>query len=449
MAHGLLITDSFILQDMYSINLKTYLDVTCTIKDNLENAIQLLEIGVQIDLIIVQNKIGNEHVGRGIYNYLLARDFDDIPILILGPDPQVPKGYHLSIIENIYDIKSVIKIAAKHLNITAKDMAQKIVPEYFPIPISIFTHLEHTEFDIFHNQNNNYIKIINAGTNPNQKVKHYQQEGVKNLYVKAEHRLKFTNYFSNNIINILKRKNLTPAQRVESTQIGYDFIAEHIEEVENVNDLVEISKQCVNSMDLIIDEQPEIRKLLNNLFNNQTSYAFKHCQLNAFISAHIINEIDWGTKEHRDKLTFIAFYHDILLTKKEQIIINTNKQLEQSKLSAEEKELVKMHAYKTAMLIQKIPRAPLGSDNIIKQHHGMISGIGFEEGHFSNNLSPLAIVFIIAEEYAAAILAAEKIVNDKADYSEFNHQETIEQLYSRYVGSNYTRAIKTLEKIKL
>lgn len=459
MAHGLLVTDSFILKDMYNINLKAYLDLTCTIKDNLEECIQLLEVGVKIDIIIVQSRIQQEQIAKGIYNYLLARDFEEIPIIVLGQDNEIARNSGVTTVENIYDVKSVIKLAAKILRISAKDMAEKIVPDFFPFPIGIFEHLDVTDFDIYHcseqglshkkDDNTCYIKVIEQGTSPRGKVKRYQKEGIQFLYVKADQRLKFTNFFSQKIISVLEKKNLSAEERVESTQIGYDFVAQHIEEVENVSDLMEISKQCVSSMDLIIDEQPEIKKLLTNLFNNQTSYSFKHCQLNAFISSHIINEIDWGTKEHREKLTFIAFYHDILLTKKEMVIIHSNDALKNSTLNDEEKKLVNEHAYQTSLLIQRIPRAPLGADTIIKQHHGMISGVGFEDKKFSNNLSPLAIVFMIAEEYAAAILRSEKIIDGFPNYDSFNHKDTLGYLYKKYPNSNYTRAIVTLEKIKL
>lgn len=457
MAHGLLVTDSFILKDMYNINLKAYLDLTCTIKDSLEDCIQLLEMGVQIDVIIIQSRIGNENSAQGVYNYLLARDFDDIPIIILGSDGQLKNTTGVRIIDNIYEVKNVIQAVAKTLGISAKDMAEKAVPDFFPIPIGIFTHLDYTDFDIYHTTSTstsnkdkmNYVKVIEERTNPKTKVKHYQTEGVQMLYVKSEHRLQFTNFFSKSIIKILENSTLNTDQRVESTQIGYDFVAQHIEDIENVDDLIEISKQCVSSMNLIIDEQPIIKNLLNDLFNNQTSYAFKHCQLNAFISAHIINEIEWGTKEHIDKLTFIAFYHDILLPSEQMITISDNKELELSNMSDEDKDLVKHHAYKTSLFIQQIPRAPLGADTIIKQHHGMMGGIGFESKKFSNNLSPLAIVFIIAEEYAASILDCEQIIDGQPDYSAFSHSSTLGKLYKKFPNSNYVRAIATLEKLKL
>ena len=79
----------------------------------------------------------------------------------------------------------------------------------------------------------------------------------------------------------------------------------------------------------------------------------------------------------------------------------------------------------------------------------MIGGIGFEGKKFSNNLSPLAIVFIIAEEYAAAILKVEKITNNVPSYEEFNHAKTLDYLYAKYPNSNYVRSIETLKKIKL
>jgi hypothetical protein len=79
----------------------------------------------------------------------------------------------------------------------------------------------------------------------------------------------------------------------------------------------------------------------------------------------------------------------------------------------------------------------------------MISGIGFEKGRFSNNLSPLAIIFIIAEHFTAKILASEEIIDRKPTYKNFNHAKAINDLYIQFPNSNYKRAIATLTKLKL
>ena len=179
---------------------------------------------------------------------------------------------------------------------------------------------------------------------------------------------------------------------------------------------------------------------------DKSSYPFKHCQLNAFISAFIVERLDWGTKEHAEKMAFISFYHDILLTKKEYIIIDNNKDLENSNLNDSEKELVKNHAYRTSLLIQKLSRSPIGADSLIKQHHGMLSGIGFESKRFSNNLSPLTIIFIIAEAFGNAILESEIEINGTLNYDNFDMNETLSELYIKFPNSNYVRAIRTLEE---
>ena len=448
MSHGLIVTDSYILKDLYNLNFKAYVDLSCTVKSNLEDTLSLLEQGIHLDLIVAQTEIDGEDVASSIYNYIIARDLEDIPIITIGEDPALKNKSNVYSIDSKFNIKELLQLTAKILKISAKDMAEKNVPEYYPIPVSSLSHVDIVETSIFYldKETDKYFSVIDEGTSPTAKIHNYIEEGITNLYIDSSKRLFFANFISKNIISVLKSENISSSERVEIANIGYEFIAQYIDDIESIDDLLEISAQCVNSVSLIIEEHPKLNSLLQNLFLNKTSYPFKHCQLNAFISSFIIERLDWGTKEHAEKMAFISFYHDILLSKKEYIIIDNNKDLENAELNDAEKELIKNHAYRTSILVQQLSRSPIGVDTIIKQHHGMLSGIGFEKKRFSNNLSPLTIIFIIAEAFGNAILMSEEVKNGICNYDNFDINDVLSNLYIKFPNSNYTRAIRTLEE---
>src|SRR5690606_12585819 len=137
-----------------------------------------------------------------------------------------------------------------------------------------------------------------------------------------------------------------------------------------------------------------------------SSYLFKHTQILTYICLHIIKNIDWGNAEQEEKISFIAFFHDIALEKDEHAEIKTTIELKKANFPLAERQLIEKHAQLAAEFVSKFPHAPMGADQIIRQHHGTLNGIGFSE-HWGNNISPISIVFIVAEEFTRIIMKRE------------------------------------------
>jgi response regulator RpfG family c-di-GMP phosphodiesterase len=194
----------------------------------------------------------------------------------------------------------------------------------------------------------------------------------------------------------------------------------------------------MDSMKKNVKTNPNLSKLLDRLLANKASYLFTHTQLLSYIGLHIVKNIDWGNPEQEEKICFIAFFHDIALEKDEQSKIKSTLDLKKSELSEIDKSLVERHAQIAAELVSKFPHAPMGSDQIIRQHHGVLNGVGFSE-HFGNNVSPMSIVFIVAEEFT-------RIVLKYAD-SELNRTQMIRELKESFPTSRFQKVIDLLNTI--
>ena len=81
----------------------------------------------------------------------------------------------------------------------------------------------------------------------------------------------------------------------------------------------------------------------------------------------------------------------------------------------------------------------MGADAIIRQHHGIPHGIGFSE-HYSGNLSPMSIVFILAEDFTDEILKTTP---------HFNVQAKIKKMREKYPTQRFKKIIDILETITL
>ena len=182
---------------------------------------------------------------------------------------------------------------------------------------------------------------------------------------------------------------------------------------------------------------PSLMRLLKRLMQNKTGYQFKHSQILMFVTTHLMQHLDWGTDEQAEKLRFISFFHDIALENDEQAKIHSNEELTKADIPPAKKELVKKHAQIAASLVTQYPHAPHGVEMIIKQHHGVMNGLGFSE-HYSQNISPMAIAFILSEDFVSAV------INSGA---KFDVKAQIETMREKYSTQRFKKILDVLAEI--
>ena len=203
---------------------------------------------------------------------------------------------------------------------------------------------------------------------------------------------------------------------------------------------ITLAKKNIETMKGQVKTYPKLAKLMDRLLSNKTSYLYRHTQVMIFIALHIIKNIDWGNPEQEEKITFICFFHDIALETDAQAEIKSTLELKKIDLPPNEKQLVEKHAQMAAEIVQKFPHAPMGADQIIRQHHGVLNGIGFSE-HYGNNVSPVAVVFIIAEEFTRIVL--------KRGEGPFDRVEMIRELRDHFPTSRFAKVVDVLQNITI
>lgn len=437
---ALLIEGNQKIESFYMLNLTTWVGLDSIPKRRAEFAIKLLEEGsTKIDLIICRNKIDKEDSGNAIVEYLKTKNLA-IPVIILGHG-KTPEGAFAHI-PNSLDLKSVIRNSAKALNITAQEMANKVVPNYFPIPIQYFTHLKRSVCDVFatdFDDSSKYVKRIN-------KLEEYTPdsitnmiaEGVDYLYVDKLDRLDFVNNVTNELVVMLEAGELDENEQINAAEKGVELLSQKLKSIGINEETINLAKKNMETIRGNIKKSPQLAKLIDRLLNNKTGYLFKHTQVLTFVSLHIIRNIDWGTSEQEEKIAFICFFHDIALETDQQGMIKNAAELKKANFNTKEKTLVEKHAQIAAEMVSKFPHAPMGADQIIRQHHGQLNGVGFSE-HYGANISPMAIVFIIAEEFTRIIL--------KREFGPFDRAEMIAELRQEFTTARFQKTVDLLESI--
>ena len=196
---------------------------------------------------------------------------------------------------------------------------------------------------------------------------------------------------------------LNDDEQISAAEMGQKLLNAKLTRIGITEETTILANKQLKMMSQTAKKYPKMGKLLGRLVRNKAGYLFKHSQILTYICSHLMDNIDWGNEEQKKKISFIALFHDILLENDEQAQIYTEKELKESGFNPATTERINSHAQKAAELIVKYPGAPMGVDAIIRQHHGVSHGIGFAKT-YGGNLSPMVIIFLLAEELTGEIL---------------------------------------------
>ena len=438
MSQTLVICSDESLAEILQLNLPIYVGTDVVAKTDYKNAEVLIEHHPGIHLIIV-SEASAEALTKN--TYVQSRK---IPLIVLGPKVKIPNSPLITILPSS-ELKVVIQAAAKYLKVTPRKMIEQVVPDFFPISISFCQNLKRAPCAIYvlkgeSDYQTKYSLNENVKT---EEIKALIDAGTTTIYVPAPDRLKFVNHVNTSLLS-----RLTEAKSEEETLSATDESLHVVrEEALKGESPVAITTQELSSAAIqacveIALKNPSVASLLKKLLQNKASFLYKHTQLIIHVSQHIIDKMEWGSNEQKAKLAFVAFFHDICLTDDKYIKYKSDTMVTiDTAISNVEKDLIIGHAKIAADIVRNFPNAPIGADVIILQHHGQISGSGFAHT-FTNSISPLAIVFIIAEEFAHLMLA----YPENTDFSS-KKKEMIARLNSMFTRSKYTKVIETLESI--
>ncbi len=452
MGQAVLISKNDIINSLYELNLRAYVAVNVTIKENLDDAAKLIEHSPNLDSIIIFKE--NDRSKQDIENFktFLKSQSLTTPVILMG-ECEVEFDNSI-VVKNKYDIKTLLQSMAKILELTAQQMASREVPKYFPVPIKLLSKMSRTHCDLFEREAKdgfdfNYVKVLEKEKPFGSLIKNFADQNIEHLFIDAAERLRFINKVSGFIINEFNKTDLTLDETIEIAAQGQGMIAEEIFENNEVSDAVaEVSKSCVKAMTKIVKEVPKLRGLLSMLLENKSNFVFKHGIVASYIASQIIEHISWGSKEQMEKVSFSLFFHDIFLVPlfaKYPDVQSEEDLLFHEGVTDEEKEVVLNHAKLAGAVVQTFSRAPMGADMMIIQHHGMTSGRGFGI-NFKDDISPLAKIIVIAEDVATGIL------NDIADGKKkgsLDVERIMKRLYDRYSYNSYKKIIETLEHLKI
>ncbi|MBF0206589.1 MAG: hypothetical protein HQK53_06840 [Oligoflexia bacterium] len=441
----LLIGNNTSFDTLYSLNITSYLGLRVLHKKSHNEAFELLTVNKDIKLIITQKDIDFTKTAIEVYKYLKEEQLN-IPLIVLGAESLLEK--HATILPENPDVAELVRNCAHILGITAKDVINKTTENYIAIPIEFFLLMETLICPVYirikNPEGDQFIKRFNERESVFfEDAENYIKKGLRELYIPKEYRLVLASSVTKEMLTKLKSDSLSDNSRITVTSNCVDVLREQMRTAGMNVETVELARSTLASVQKVISKSSKVTDLLENVMNNKASYRYRMIQLVSMISFHALSNMEWGTAEQQEKLAFVALLHDISLASDDLARIrNIDDFGVANHLGVQDKKLVQNHANESAAMVENFPTAPIGIEMIIKQHHCSLTGAGFPKS-FSNNISPLAIVFFVCEEYAHGVINLYKKLHGGV------HEQVLEDMKSKYTKFIYKRVLNTLENLQL
>jgi CheY-like chemotaxis protein len=442
MGQILVISDNEIINQLYVTNLEVYLGAKVVLVNSTDKAFEQLKKS-RADLLITINMINGQDSASVIYEHLLVNNYKTKLIVIGNPSKELAD---VIVVPNSYNLQNLIRSCAGVLGVTAKSMAEKEVPQYYPIENQFLEKIREVPCNVYlQMKDGNYTIVAKKGDLIGSTIKQFVNEGVTTLFVNSLDRLLIINVISTSIIDFLEQtEGLETSEKSEALKTGFLFAASNFSDSPVVTaEIMILANACTKAMDEIVTEAPSLKKLLSILNAQRDGYLYTHSILTAFVSQHIIRRVSWGGDSHIEKINFVLFFHDIMLAPiylKHPTLRYEEDLLFSEELTDKEKETVLNHARLAAEVIVTYKRAPIGADLLIKQHHGITNGIGFAVD-YKDDISPISKVVLVAESVVEEFMKQRDL---NPDYV-IDIKKIIEFLNEKFKRTTYKKIIETLE----
>lgn len=302
--------------------------------------------------------------------------------------------------------------------LTAADSNHRpsVPKEYFPVALSFFSYLQELPCEIFirlgkKEEDFRFLKKFDAGHLLElTELEQMAQKGITHLFIQHALRDKFFLALGERADQQVSVERPAPLEIHHTINLHSDIqsILSEIIQLTQINDkVVELANRSILSMAQTIKSSSKLFSLLTQLLQNKSSFQYKHCFLNTIFCYEIMQRMDYGKTSRLDEqfemMSFVTFFHDILLKDEKLVRIKNKKDFLRLDLTAPEKDLVKHHAKLIADLLAEKRGTPAEAAKIIKHHHGMTNGIDFPSS-YNASIPVLAIMFIVSEFFVFQLL---------------------------------------------
>ena len=411
-------------------------------------AIELLNKAEYFDLIVVRNNSLEtvdqpvEQIAALILNTIYDKSLKT-PLIVIGEFEHTYKKY--AMVSDRLRIEELNRLVLKALNLKKEDFIHMKLPDYVPFPIKYFYLMTISPCDVYirlvKKSGDDYVKRLHFGESFTKDDLHkYEDLGLTEFFILKEERELFMNGLLTQSLKNLRAPH-TIDEAVVMTGDSFVISSDLIKSLGISTTCVAMVEQTVQQIRTQIIKSDKLGGLLKKLMDDQLSYSYRRSYLICLMSYTLLPKMEWGSQEQQisimEKISMVSFFHDIYLEDEKLLKIMDLESLKKAQLNSRERDAVMNHANKAALLAQTYPRLPQGVDLIIKQHHGVSNGVGFPDV-LTSSISPMAIFFIVVEDFVTCIL-------DHNDLDNFVN--ILKYLKQKYQLPSYRKIVAEIESV--
>jgi hypothetical protein len=424
---------------LYSVGLEAYVGATVIECHNIDEAAEYLFSNAP-RIVITRSPIEQRDIALK-FAILIEQKKLETELIVLGTTKI--SSHQATLFDENVEVREVIKKCASILDVSARDMADQDVGNYYRIKINLLcAHLVLICSVYRMNIKGEYIKFLDTGHKIHPEILMIlSSSNEEHIYVEASDRLKFVNSLTVFLAERLADDNLSLEDSLLFANQGYRVVREAARKMMITPEIIQMTEANINTMTSIVNRMPKLKQMLQ-MTTKDVNVMFRHSLLTCYIASHIIDKMEWGNQEQKVKIAFVSFFHDISINEDAHVLVHTDEELERLDATQEQKINIKRHAINSAKILNKYYTSlPFGVETIVKQHHGSRDGVGFCS--YPMSISPLALVFLVAEEWVGYILKAEALG------AHLSKEEALDKIKLKYKGFSYQNIIKAIKHLSI
>ena len=289
-----------------------------------------------------------------------------------------------------------------------------------------------------------YLKVVPANErfSPADREKYFVQKQVDYLYVRKGDSVALLNRFNEALKKALSQAETDPES---AERVSADIQNATLDMIERLGVTPEVKDLIKSNIILTVKamgSHPRLRTILSKISANRDKYISSHSTALAQLCCALAAAMDWGSPSTFQKLTMVAFLHDIVLTNQKLAMVQSKEALEaltHEYTKAELREYL-LHPARAAEVARQFDELPSDVDSIIAQHHERPDGSGFPRGLSKHQIAPLAALFIVAHDVVSAIFDSD---------GNFVMENFLDRKQSEYAHGSFRKIFAILRQIKL
>ena len=381
------------------IELKTLLEIECNSQHDVAIAVHndvdefknFLDIFEEVEIVIVDDPVPELIV-------FLKKNTPKLKkILILSPvKVEIPQA-HLFSLEGIDDLFAQLRVLLGGGELKNDD--------FISIPLGSLIHFTSLPIDIYLKlSESKFLKCIKANDEIDvETILKLEEKGVQFIYFEKKNNRELSAMLLKNMIKKVEKEYVSVGEKLKANNEVYHTTREIVSKMGLPSKILDVAESVVNRIAEETKKEPAaISSYLNQLrTNNELGFRYRFAEISSFLATKIVQEMPDSNIEYVKKVVYACLFSDVSLTDRSHIHIRNSEDL--LKLTPFQQKEITQHAFNAAELISQSRHAPLEVEKLIRQHHGSITGFGFQR-EISTRLSPFSLCVITAQEVAYSIL---------------------------------------------